>query len=61
MNEWQPIETYDKLKKKPRFAVFFFRANDAERHQNCLPEMMDVERYRGSRIATHWKKLETPK
>ena len=52
---WQPIETYDALKKKPRFAVFYVEATTAGR--GYLSEMIVTERLFGYRTITHWVAL----
>lgn len=53
--KWRQIEEYDRLKKKPDLVVFRFKITDHGR--NYLPEMFDVDRYRGSRVCTHWIEL----
>jgi len=61
---WLPIETYDKLKKKPRYAVFWVAAkppNNEYQPQTALREMVCLERHFGSRDVTHWMPLEEPK
>ena len=60
-NEWLPIDTYDKLKKKPGFAVFYV-AEIKKRHRNNygLPETIALSRSFGSRDVTHWMPLPEP-
>ena len=59
MNEWQPIETYDKLKTKPKFAVFYVDENKDQRNYRG-PGVVTV-RYYGSRTISHWCELpDTP-
>ena len=56
--EWQPIETYDKLKKKPKRAVFFVKAFTNEgRSYASLAATVVTERYFGQRTVTHWLPL----
>ena len=55
--EWQPIETYDKLKVKPRYAVFYFEATGG---RNPRDETMQFTRSYGSRNCTHWINLPNP-
>jgi len=56
MSEWQPIETYDALEKKPKLAIFRFRPQKSNRHNGgfTLPETYEKTRYFGIRTATHW-------
>ena len=64
MMEWQPISTYDEmpLKERPRWAAFYFEpvVRTDHRKYSGLPEMIDVERYRGSRVCTLWCPLPPP-
>ena len=57
MSEWQPIETYDALKKRPEFAVFWFQKDIGSRF--VLPATTNLSRSMGRRICTHW--MPTPK
>jgi hypothetical protein len=61
MNEWLPIKTYDKLKKKPKFAVFLFEAIPPPR-PGGIGHGIAIEntRHYGSRVCTHWLKLPEP-
>ena len=58
--EWKPIETYDALNKKPRFAVFFVQEKIGERAYTGLSAMIVTERSFGSRTVTHWMQIESP-
>jgi len=62
---WQPIETYDELKEKPKFAVFYVQPKPSENIYSRyadLSEMIITERYFGHRSVTHWILLpELPK
>lgn len=61
MNEWQPIETYDALKKKPAFAVFYVKElSDGRRHDLALPACVITTRHFGVRQITHWMPLHEP-
>lgn len=58
--QWLPIETYDKLKKKPKYAVFFVAATEptnAYHPHTALAAMVSTDRHRGSRTITHWMPL----
>jgi hypothetical protein len=57
--KWQPIETYDNLKNKPKNAVFVFAAEMHNRQKDKiqLPEIYEFSRKFGSRICTHWIEL----
>lgn len=58
MNNWQPIETYDKLKRKPQLAVFRFAPIPNERI--CMDEVFRMESRYGHRICTHWMPFAPP-
>lgn len=59
--EWQPIETYDALKKKPKYAVFWFKAVINERRNELtLPATAKIDRCMGRRVCTHWFEFEEP-
>lgn len=58
--EWQPIETYDALKKKPDHAVFWFEEVEHERKYASLPATARTERDMGRRVCTHWFKFDPP-
>jgi len=61
MIKWQPIETYDKLKKKPKLAVFWFKESSAGRNITLYATPY-LSRSMGSRICTHWMPLpDAPK
>jgi hypothetical protein len=53
---WQPIETYDALKKKPKLAAFYFAAEGTMRGSNRPKWSATVQftRVYGFRICTHW-------
>jgi hypothetical protein len=55
--EWQPIETYRVLKKKPKSAVFFYKAECDEKGRNRLSEMLEFTPTYGYRTCTHWMPL----
>jgi hypothetical protein len=52
---WQPIETYDALKIKPKFAVFYVARSDAGRLK--LAARVEGTRTFGMRNVTHWMPL----
>ena len=55
---WQPIETYDKLKKKPKYAVFYVQEKIVvDRPYAGLSALISTDRRFGSRIVTHWIQL----
>lgn len=58
--EWQPIETYDALKKKPEFAIFFVQEHKGERSYTGLSATVSTERRFGSRVVSHWMPIEAP-
>ena len=59
--DWQPIETYDALKKKPPLAVFWFEATQPNRPGgHHLYAIANLSRVMGSRICTHWTPLPDP-
>ena len=60
LGTWQPIETYDKLKKKPEFAVFYVQPKEGNRPYTGLPRMIVTERRYGSRVVSHWMPLPAP-
>jgi hypothetical protein len=53
---WQPIETYDALKKKPKLAAFYFVAEGTVRGRSGPRLFFTVQLTRnfGSRVCTHW-------
>lgn len=53
--KWHPIETYDALDKKPRFAVFYVAKTTSGR--GYLSDMIVTERRFGYRTITHWMPL----
>lgn len=55
---WQPIETYDALKKKPAHAVFLFRAEVGR--TMTLDRTIHPQRNFGLRVCTHWLELPSP-
>ena len=57
--KWEPIETYDKLKRKPKMAVFWFKEAQAGRSV-VLYATPYLSRTMGSRICTHWMRLPDP-
>jgi len=60
--EWQPIETYDALKKKPKFCAFYVRESIHPTKGYCdLIAMISTERYFGKRVVSHWVELGEPK
>ena len=57
-SEWLPIESYDKLKNKPQWAVFYIAEKRASRPRGfILTETISTERYSGGRDITHWMPL----
>ncbi len=55
---WQPIAVYDKLKSKPKLAAFRFEpVSSSVRSVNHLGETVQLTRYYGSRVCTHWTAL----
>lgn len=60
LGTWQPIETWDKLKKKPEFAVFYVQPKEGNRPYTGLPRMIVTERRYGSRVVSHWMPLPAP-
>lgn len=59
--EWQPIETYDKLKKKPKFAIFFVEEAIGDRSYTWQDAMIITTRNCGSRTIKLWMPIEAPK
>lgn len=60
MHSWQPIETYDSLKKKPKHAVFLFGGTAPARGQAGkygLYPMIELSRFCGSRVCIGWYPL----
>jgi len=57
---WQPIKTYDALplKKRPRFAVFYFPEEQDGRMN--LRAMVQPERSYGARVCTLWMLIPDP-
>ena len=56
---WQPIETYDAMKKKPKLCVFWFK--DMPQGKNyTLPAIAVLDRHFGSRVCVHWIELPEP-
>ena len=59
MTKWLPIETYDKLKKKPPLAVFRFKPTEPIGiSRDFLVEAFKTERNMGHRVCTHWFKFD---
>ena len=56
MSDWQPIEIYDKLKRKPKLAVFRFAPVPPARLG--LDETYEMARRYGNRVCTHWMSLQ---
>ena len=53
--EWQKIEIYDKLKKKPKLAVFWFEELKPQwTYGISLAACLNTSRTMGSRVCTHW-------
>ena len=52
MSDWQPIETYDKLTRKPKLAVFRFAS--VANSRNEMDEVYQLRRTYGFRTCTHW-------
>ena len=62
MSGWQPIATYDKLKKKPELAVFWFRPVKASKYHTHtgLRALIATDRFLGSRVCVYWMPLPEP-
>jgi hypothetical protein len=61
MSEWQPIETYDKLKRKPKLAVFWFAEEVHKTRSDLnLKGMARLERRAGFRTCILWMPLPEP-
>ena len=62
--KWEPIEDYDKLKKKPRHAVFLFSGetpkNGKQGAAYYLVQCVNTSRSMGFRTCTHWMPLPEP-
>jgi hypothetical protein len=58
MIDWQPIETFHKLKKRPTYAAFYFPETESGR--TVLPPMVQMTFNRGLRVCTHWLPLPAP-
>ena len=58
MSEWQPIEEYDKRKRKPKDCVFWVSESNNGRY--TLSACMSIERYKGSREITHFNAVGRP-
>lgn len=54
--EWMPIETYDALKVKPKYAVFLVAEMIPENKRSgiVLGETISIDRHFGRRTITHW-------
>ena len=56
--EWKPIETYDKLKTKPKLALFWFEELKPRWANGIgLNACANLSRQMGSRVCTHWMPL----
>lgn len=58
--EWQPIEAYDKMEKKPKRAAFFFIGTPPLRGSKGLYSLaptIQTSRHMGHRECTHWLPL----
>jgi hypothetical protein len=57
---WQPIETYDAMKKKPKLAAFYFKGEGTLRKATRgrtpfkLEPAVALSRVFGLRTCTHW-------
>ena len=61
MSEWQLIETYDALDKKPQFAVFWIKEHKTNNHRDyTLKADVVTSRTFGSREVTHWMPIDPP-
>jgi len=58
--EWQTIDIYDSLKRKPKYAVFYFPALERERKYASLTEQIGTSRRMGDRECTHFKNVGKP-
>ena len=59
-DKWKPIEKYDALKRKPKFAVFYVEADIREREYASLPEMLSLSRSCGNRKVTKYQVIKPP-
>lgn len=50
--QWEPIEKYDAMKRKPKHAVFFVESMMSGKSE--LPAMIVTERRFGWRVVTHY-------
>jgi hypothetical protein len=55
---WQPIETYDALNKKPEWAIFYF--TERKSRDWVLRERIEQHRFFGDRTCTYWMELPEP-
>lgn len=56
--DWIPIEKYDAMKKKPKWAIFWFEATQSGRI--FLRPMIRPDRVAGSRVCTHFAIITPP-
>lgn len=58
---WRDIASYDRLKHKPRLAVFYFPAVTNSSHpSNNLRATVQLQRVFGNRVCTKWMPLPDP-
>lgn len=50
--QWEPIEKYDAMKRKPKNVVFFVESMKSGKSE--LPAMIVTERRFGWRVVTHY-------
>lgn len=60
MNGWKPIDTYDRLTKKPRFAIFYVEPLTGGMTGLSLAPLIVTERRYGSCVITHWMPIDPP-
>ena len=61
VQQWQPIETYDKLKRKPKLSVFWFKEFKPLWSNGIgLNAFASLDRIMGSRTCVLWMPLPEP-
>jgi hypothetical protein len=51
---WQPIETYDAMKVKPKRAAFYFKSGVSGNSSFTGAPTVGLTRVYGFRVCTHW-------
>lgn len=57
---WEKIEKYDKLKKKPKFCIFFAAESKGDRAYTTLRACISETRRMGHREITHYMVVGRP-